>query len=102
MTQKTIILPIKCSTVKKLNTCLKDLIGIELIIFSITFLLTIGGFQISVLFTDHAKQLYLSIIVVVIGWSILLFCVQWCMLVIATYLQNRIPKLECIKDEEIP
>jgi hypothetical protein len=97
MTRETITLPIKCSTLKTADTYLKNIIGIEILVFFITFVLSASHFKISDLFTDYAIQIYIISATVTIGWCALIFCL-WVMVVIWEYISDRMPNLECIKD----
>ena len=98
MTRETITLPIKCSTLKTADTYLKNIIGIELIVFFITFVLSTCNFKISDMFTDYAIKIYIISATVTIGWCALIFCL-WVIVVIWEYISDRMPNLECIKDE---
>ena len=99
MTRETIILPIKCSTLKTVDTYLMWLIRIELVVL---FILLAGKFlDLRIFLTPEAMVTYAVSLATAIIFGVFLFF-GWVIIVIGGYIIDHFPTLECIKDDDTP
>jgi hypothetical protein len=107
------LLPIYCSTVKRLDNKLTKLIAYELkgivfvyFIWSLTFLYVVHNQSFFDL-NDRLNNLGMLVLLIIISYSSLIFyCIIFCndylylFFDFIKYLWNLLPSLECIKDED--
>lgn len=118
MPPRTIVLPVKCSTVKRWNSKLPDIMLAESIIYSLVsgvFLIVEWPTETSHILPTSFNIALLSLAAVGLLWGMLLLyctitvcadninafgdaCVKW-VSTMYNKLKEVIPRLECIKDE---
>lgn len=92
-----IILPIKCSTVKKATPTLENIIGVEILILGIEWAIySIWAMQMFTYYPNHEVTQHIdsgtAAIGLLIGIVILSLSVIW--------IYENLPSLGCIKDDE--
>lgn len=93
MTGKTVVLPIKCSTLKKVSDKVENILETVVVIYGIT----------SVLFTATVRNLSPT----PINMALVIFSIFGILVFFATsvfaciWIVGNIPRIECIKDDDV-
>lgn len=98
MTKKTIVLPIKCNTLKTVFNYLTAIISIELFVLTCQVLLHVFGCKFVNLYSAQAIIVYQNLLIMAILMGAYL-AVIWLIVFVGAWIFDHFPILECIKEE---